>query len=120
MAEVIAKRMWPDTRIRSAGIHVPSEGSGAADEAITVMANIGIDIRSHRATSISNLDTSSYQFILALDKSVKYTLVNKHAIEQSKIIEMFVKDPYDGDLERYIRCAEEIQRKLRAVKFEQA
>jgi protein-tyrosine phosphatase len=117
MAEAIAKRIWPDRKIKSAGTNVLREGGSAADEAITVMNGMGYDIRGHRTTSIEMVDISSFEFVAVLDKDARKTLVAKYGIDESKIIDLFVKDPVGSSVEQYIRCAKEINRGLAAAGF---
>jgi protein-tyrosine-phosphatase len=118
MAEAIAKRIWPNRKIESVGTNVWREGGSAADEAITVMSSMGYDIRGHRTTSIEMVDISSFEFVVVLDKEARRTLVAKYGIDESKIVDLFVKDPVGSSIEQYIRCAKDLNKRLAAVGFE--
>lgn len=118
MAEGFARRRWPNFEIMSVGTHVTDEGAGPANEAITVMLSRGIDIKNHKTTKVEDVDLPSYKFIIALEKDVKRTLIEQHGVDASKVIELFVRDPYDGGIGPYIKCANEIEKKLAAISLE--
>jgi protein-tyrosine-phosphatase len=115
MAEALARRRWPTCHVASAGIRVQREGGSPAQEAISVMAHMGLDIRHHRAKSLSDYDLSSFQWVLALDKNVKLLLTTQHNVETSKIIDFFINDPYGADITRYVKCANEIKKKIASL-----
>lgn len=116
MAEAFARRLWPHCAIKSAGIGVLPESEGAADEAVAAMASFDFDISHHRPTPIDKVNLDKYAFILALDKDV-YRKLSKKGVVSSKIIKMFVSDPYGDDPGQYVCCARFIRNALKKVSF---
>lgn len=117
MAAALAKRWWPKCRISSVGTKSITGGHGAADEAVAVMRRLGLDISRHRTAPISAVDAETFQFIVALDKGVRRTLIEVHSIPESKIKNLFVDDPYYNTEAQYEKCANEIAKRLGSIKF---
>ena len=69
MAVALAQLRHPDLNIASACISVAKEGESAADQAITVMSRMGLDVRRHRTKSIANVELLNYDLIIALDRT---------------------------------------------------
>jgi protein-tyrosine-phosphatase len=61
------------------------------------------------------VDISSFEFVVVLDKEARRTLVAKYGIDESKIVDLFVKDPVGSSIEQYIRCAKDLNKRLAAV-----
>lgn len=117
MAAALARKRWPQCHAECAGIAVLREGGPAAQEAVEVMARHGIDISSHQAQSVSSMDISDFEIIVALSKEVRRELIAKHSVAEDKIRNMFVDDPFDDDLSKYLKCANEIARGLGRLSF---
>ena len=117
MAEALAKRRWPDCRVRSAGTNIENAGGGAAREAIATMERIGLNIKAHKQTPLSDLDLGEFEFVVALTKSTRRALLENYGVEESKIRNVYVDDPYGSDVEQYWKCANAIIKRLAEVEF---
>lgn len=117
MAEALAKRRWPDCRVRSAGTDVANAGGGAASEAIATMEKIGLDIKAHKQTPLSDLDLGEFEFVVALTKCARRVLLENYGVEESKIRNVYVDDPYGSDAAQYMECAYAISKRLAEVLF---
>lgn len=116
MAQALAKRRWPNCVVQSVGICVPPENARAADQAIAVMNSAGIDISAHKPTPIDGVAIHGFEFVVALDKNVRRTLLNR-GVDASKIVNLFIADPYGDDLGQYLRCANAIAKGLTNLSF---
>jgi len=81
------------------------------------MKCLGLDIKDHEVRSIQDIDTDEFQFVVVLDKSLRRVLTGRHAIPESKILNVFVDDPYGDDFVQYVRCAGRINRGLNSLEF---
>ena len=117
MVEALAKRRWPDCRVQSAGTDVANAGDGAASEAIFIMEKFGLDIKAHKQTPLSDVDLGEFEFVVALTKSIRRALLEKYGVEESKIRNVYVDDPYGSDIEQYMKCAIAISKRLAEVEF---
>lgn len=108
---------------RSAGIYA-LDGSPASREAVKVMAEMGIDIRGHRAQQLNDdliqwadliltMTEAHYQEIISqygVPAEKTYTLANFSHSEQANVI-----DPFGSGLEAYHQCARQIQGMIREI-----
>ena len=117
MAEALAKRRWPDCRVRSAGTDVENAGGGAAIEAIAAMESIGLNIKPHKQTPLSDLDPGEFEFVVALTRGARRVLLQYYGVEESKIRNVYVIDPYGSDIAQYMKCANAISKRLDEVEF---
>ena len=117
MAEALAKRLWPKCRVRSAGTEIANAGGGAASEAIATMERIGLDIKAHKQTALSDLDLGEFEFVVALTKRTRRALLENYGVEESKIRNVYVDDPFGSDVEQYWKCANAISKRLRKLEF---
>ncbi|MBP1626974.1 MAG: Arsenate reductase [Holophagaceae bacterium] len=62
MAEGLARQMFPEVVIQSAG----SRPSRVNPQAIEVMAELGIDISAHRSKSVGEIDQASVEVVITL------------------------------------------------------
>ncbi|MFQ5914647.1 MAG: low molecular weight phosphatase family protein [Nitrospinota bacterium] len=70
MAEAIAQKLLGDTAtVQSAGTET-TEGLSATREAITVMHEMGFDIRNHRSRDIEHLDLAEFSRIIAMTPAI--------------------------------------------------
>lgn len=112
MAAAIARRILGNTvSVASAGVNAIN-GSPAAPNAITVMAEKGLDIRDHSARRIDAIDLSGFDSIVAMDHAVAESLRTRGA-NPAAIVELDIPDPYGDDIERYRATADSITRKIR-------
>ena len=102
---------------RSAGI-CALDGSPASREAVKVMAEMGIDIRDHRAQQLNDdliqwadliltMTEAHYREIISqygVPKEKIYTLANFSGSKQANVI-----DPFGSGIETYRQCARQIQ-----------
>jgi protein-tyrosine-phosphatase len=84
-----------------------------AHSAVETMARLGIDIKTHKCTPIDGIDLSSFDFVVALDKAVRQSLIKDYNVERSKLVDVFVADPRGEEAEQFLRCADAITKKLR-------
>lgn len=117
MAEALAKRRWPDCRVRSAGTDVANVGGGAAIEAIATMERLGLDIKAHKQTPLSDFDLDEFEFVVVLAKSIGRVLLESFGVDKSKIRNVYVVDPYGSDLEQYVKCANSISKHFAKIQF---
>lgn len=123
MAEGIFKKLiFDDEKLKnmivsSAGTSVFFE-SGATEEAISAAADLGADIKEHKATGISADLINNRDLILTMTTSHKNKLLNLVPEAKNKIFTlkefagstegMDISDPYGCPLEQYKSCANEI------------
>ncbi len=117
MVEALAKRRWPDCRVRSAGTDVANAGDGAASEAIVTMERIGLNIKAHKQTPLSDFDLGEFEFVVALTKGVRRVLLENYGVEKLKIRNVYVDDPFGNDVAQYMKCAFAISKRLAEVEF---
>src|SRR5262245_28621056 len=112
MAAGLAKAMFRGTAIvRSAGIDCES-GRRAADNAVEVMAERGVDISAHRSTNAGDLDIREFDVVVALSPEIGQRLQGLHP----RCLEHWqVSDPYGGDMATYRRAADAIEAALRTL-----
>lgn len=90
------------------------EGSPASEHAITVMAERGVDISSHRARTITGSDIAEANLILVMSREHQALLENtwpQYRFKVYRLSEMTgkrrdVSDPYGGPIEEYRACAD--------------
>lgn len=103
--------------MRSAGTNVMSPGDGAAPEAIAAMEKVGLDIKEHRRMPLSDLDLSEFEYVLALSKKVRRILIERYGLPESKVLTMYVDDPFGNDQGQYAKCAHDISKQLGKLAF---
>jgi len=112
MAEGLArKRVKQASRIESAGL---SPGfPGAQPDAVDVMRDLyGVDIESHRARALSDLEIDRYDWIIILDRSVfEYLRLRLHAVND-RLVLWDTADPFGRGIEAYRETAESLCRSL--------
>lgn len=131
MAEAIFKDIIKEKRIdesfevSSAGVYA-FNGDPASYQAIEVMKNeFGIDIKSHRAKVLDDLDIENADLILTMTKHHRKMIIDISPESSSKvhILKEFagdesdsdVIDPFGQDYYVYKNCAEEIEELLLEV-----
>lgn len=112
MAEGIFRKMaeerGDEVFCQSAGIATVA-GMPATDNAVTVCAEIGVDISEHRSRPISSIDIRAYDVFFVMTATHGYVL-KKAGVPEYKIYlpKQEISDPYGGDLTIYRKCRDEI------------
>lgn len=115
MAEAIFNKTLPDKlrrlyRAESAGIFAQS-GIGASGNSIAALLSFGIDISSHRAKRLDlDLCDDVTLFVCMTDAHAEHLLSLGVCRERLTVLE--IADPFGGDLNRYLDCAQEIFNKM--------
>lgn len=119
MTEALAKRNWPDCRVKSVGIDVLGKsGAPAAAQAIKAMdREFGLDIKGHKTTSIKDVDVGDFQFVICLSEEVKRHVTKLPEVVGSAIKYLYVDDPCGNDIDQYLKCARTINDGLRTIGF---
>lgn len=109
-----------DCKIYSCGI-AAYDGDGSTYNAIEAMKPYGVDLKSHRATSLANASLEKMDVILCMTRSQKITLKQLYPNLTEKIYtfkeyvnykqspdDIDIMDPWGYNLTTYQNCAEEI------------
>jgi len=93
-------------------------GGGATEEAISVMANLGLDLRHHVTQPLTEAVVRHADVIFTMTRAQRQGIVTEwpDAAERTRVLAASgtdIPDPIGGPLERYQRCAEQIQDELR-------
>ena len=131
MAELLCRRMlaerlgcaMPDLEDR--GVQVASAGTsavaggGPTEEAIRVLADRGLDLRSHVTQPLTDALVRQADLILTMTQAHRQGLVAQwpSAADRTKVLAASgadIADPIGGPVERYEHCAEQIDEALRA------
>ncbi|MCM1364797.1 MAG: ribosomal protein S18-alanine N-acetyltransferase [Faecalibacterium sp.] len=80
-------------------------GDNASENAVEVMAELGIDISDHRASRVSIYALESSDIIICMSESHKAVLTD---FENVIVPNGGVSDPYGGDIETYRKCRDEL------------
>lgn len=103
-----------ELQIKSAGVATFGQDL-ATENAIKVMQSKGIDISSHRSTPLKLSDLyDTNLFVCMTNEHKKVLQVND--VAEDKILCLDIFDPYGQDLSVYESCANEIEKKLQAVR----
>ena len=103
-------------QITSSGVWAV-EGRPASENAVTVMAERGIDISDHVARTITAGDVAEAELILVMSQEHKQMIHNTWPQYEWKIYRLSemvgkrkdVQDPYGGPIEEYRACADILQ-----------
>ncbi len=121
MAEVIAKRTFSKAGLpihvisRGISVHGPERASG---NAVTAVANFGLDLSGHVAKPICAEDVQWADLILTMTQAHKMTLAGACQNNNTALftVKEFVDgangsivDPFGRNLEEYINCAIELK-----------
>lgn len=93
--------------VESAGIFA-SPGLPADDGMIEVAAANGLDLTSHRARHVRDLDLESYDLIVALTDEIGRALIEEYGIDSERLSVLEVVDPYGASSDLYRRSASAI------------
>ncbi len=107
-----------DMHASSAGV-ATVDGLTANKNAIDAMAQVGLDITSHRTRFLPNVKLSNYDFFVTMNYD-QGTLVESLGIPRNLIhvlskkptdkydLEVGIADPYGGDMLAYKKCADDL------------
>ena len=92
-------------------------GDPASRNAVEAMAEIGVDLKPHRARRAAELDLSSYEAVYVMDEGKKRMLAAAfpQIAEKVKSLGNGVPDPFGGSLDDYRRCRNSMAAALRSV-----
>ncbi len=114
MAAVLARQLLgPEVEIQSAGVGA-YEGTPAAQEAVTVMAERGIDLGAHRARRVDSFDLHSFDLVVAMDPGVAAQL-RARGVDPAKLVELDIPDPIGQGTDAYHETAEMIASALQGM-----
>ena len=117
MAEGLFKKRLPhisDITVSSRGL-AASTGSPASENSVIAASELGADISGHKAAMLSLKDVEAADFIFTMTSSqaqMLKTMVPQYADKIYSVAEYSdcedISDPYGGDIEKYRRCAADI------------
>lgn len=120
MAEGIYNSLYGGGAV-SRGLMVPIPSS-ASENAVSVMKKRGIDISPHKAAQISGKDISDADEVYTMTAGQKRYLESLFPQFKHKVKTLGeaaggedVSDPFDGDIEDYERCADQIEEYIKSV-----
>ncbi len=128
MAEALARNMLaqriacPIDELPARGIHVSSAGTsggygGAADHAVAVAHDYGVDMTDHRSRALSRDMLRQADHVFAMTKTHRACIIELEpsAADRTRLLidGTDVRDPIGGSLEEYRRCASTIEQGLR-------
>ena len=114
MAEAIARQLLgSNVDIASAGLEA-DDGASATRDAVRVMTDRGLDILAHRSRSLSALNLSDFDLVIALTPRIAQALRDQ-GMDACKFTALDVPDPYCKGLETYRITAGAIERDLRRL-----
>jgi len=108
---------------RSAGIYALG-GSSASREAVKVMAEMGIDIRDHRAQQLNDDLIQWADLILTMTEAHYREIISQYGVSAEKVYTLAkfsrsgqadVIDPFGSGVETYRQCAGQIQGMIREI-----
>ena len=124
MAEGLLKKFLKEKNqnhisVCSGGV-MATDGIPASTGSILTMAEMGVDISSHKSTKIRSAMLRDADLILVMERYHRDAIVHMDATIKSKVkllkeyinaspVEMDVEDPLGGSLEQYRACALELR-----------
>ncbi|MCM8749011.1 hypothetical protein NET02_07640 [Thermomicrobiaceae bacterium CFH 74404] len=114
MAAALARKvLGSEIEIQSAGIEA-CDGAPAAQNAVAVMAERGIDLSGHRARRVDAAGLASFDLVVALDSGIAATL-RALGVDPVRLVTLDVPDPFGQSVEAYRATAEQIARALEGI-----
>ena len=111
----MAQALWQKRghEAASAGLYA-RPGESASTGALRAMDAYGLDLRFHRAQTVSEALMHRADKIIAMTPQHAYALCQRFPQHQTKIqcMPMSISDPFGGDDEDYLSCARDIDRAL--------
>ncbi len=116
LLRAMLKQRWGEgsCQIISAGT-AAVEGEPAAEHAITILGEIGIDLTEHRARSLNDVLIEGADLILAMTERHKDAVLAMDPEAAGKIHVLDMQDPFGMPLAVYRECAEQLQELLTAL-----
>ncbi len=117
MAEGIFRKMMRESGLeeevlcQSAGLS-PAEGAPAAENAVEVCREIGVDISGHTARRITGEELSAWDLFFTMSKTHGYILEQAGVPPQRIYVPHYIEDPFGQDLETYRRCRDKLATEL--------
>jgi protein-tyrosine-phosphatase len=125
MASCLLRKGWEERRavhgsgpleIASAGL-AAAPGEQASAQAINAMAELGLDLQSHRSQPVSASLVESADLILVMTEGHRNALLNRwpHLADKIDLLshgQGEVSDPFGGSLATYQQCARQMQHYL--------
>ena len=116
MAEFIARERFGDTiEPLSAGFR-PQQAADAENAIYTLRSVLNIDASGHTPRDIRELDLSSFDLAVTMDKWVAERFAKEFPTYPSeRVIRWKIDDPFGDDLEQYRTCAQAIFKELKGL-----
>ena len=112
MAEAIVRHLLGD-RACSESAGIAALGNGAMPEAVEAVQTLfNIDISGHRSRHVSEVDTSVFDYVIAMDGMIYEWLKAAALVSEEKLFEWDINDPVGQPLSVFKRTAVEIQKKI--------
>lgn len=111
MAQALWQKRGHDAE--SAGLYA-LPGASASSGAIRAMEKYGVDLSAHRAKAISESAMQKADKIIAMTEQHALALSEQFPRHKGKILCMPIRiaDPFGGDDDDYLACAQDIDRAL--------
>jgi protein-tyrosine phosphatase len=97
----------------SAGIDCGA-GLPAADNAVAVMRERGLDLAGHRSRDVQNVDFSAFDLVVAMTRDLAFSLA---PLAPRRLVTWDVNDPYRCPIERYRQVADQIDKLLTELSY---
>lgn len=111
MAEGIIRKIADekklDIQVKSLGL-APIDDVRPSDYAIQVLAQIGVDIKSHRSHQVIKSDLDEADIIYVMTPQHKNVIIDSYPEFEDKIIIMNIPDTFGHPIERYIECRDKM------------
>ncbi len=116
LAQVILKKQHPDWEVRSAGV-MAEVGRPAAAHSRELARQLGADLESHRAQSVSAELVEWADLVLGVTEAHVQAVQRAFPESAAKVRSLGreISDPVGQSLAVYQRCAEQLQEALKAV-----
>lgn len=102
-AAIARERLRNRARVESAGIGA-LDGLPATAEAIEAARERGLELATHRARSVYDLDLDAFDRIVALTASIAAHLVESCGVAPDRLITLEIADPYGQQIDAYRDC----------------
>lgn len=119
MAEGIFAASFKGTYVSSAGI-AAADGEGASENAVLAMKNMKLDISAHKARKLTPSILNDADIILTMTAGHKAMLSgckNVYTLSEYAGEAYDIPDPYGGDEETYMRCAEILKKLILKIRL---
>ena len=119
----LAARNWSHVQVRSAGVSAAA-GHPASENAVSVLADEGIDLSAHRSAPLTAELIDWADLILAMSPSHVFAVADMGAAEKTSLITDFlegdeagtpVEDPFGGSVDEYRRTYGVLRRAVSAL-----